>query len=107
MGTVTRLGARRSGFRTPVRRQAIFLLTKTVQTDSGHRSYFPVVKRRRRHVGHSSLAIAGVENEWSYVARTPIRLRGVDRDNFKFRLSLFCRGEYNIKKNTEEIDCGL
>lgn len=33
--------------------------------------HFPGIKRRRREVGHQSLSIAEVQNEWSYASTSP------------------------------------
>jgi hypothetical protein len=39
---------------------------------------------------HSSLSSAEVKNEWSYTSKSPIRLHGMDKDNFAFYLYRMC-----------------
>jgi len=43
---------------------------------------FPEVKRPEREVEHSPPSSAEVMNKWSCTSAVPIRLRGLDRDNF-------------------------
>jgi hypothetical protein len=50
----------------------------------GHRGSFPAVKRLGHEVNHSSPSNDEVKQEWSYTSSPPIRLHGVDRENFTF-----------------------
>jgi hypothetical protein len=50
------------------------------------RRFLPVVKRPERKVNHSRLSSAEVKNDWSHTSSPPIRIHGVDRDNFAFIL---------------------
>jgi hypothetical protein len=40
------------------------------------------VKQRERKVNHSPPSSVEVKNEWSYTFTPPLRLHGLDRDNF-------------------------
>jgi hypothetical protein len=44
------------------------------------------VKRLGHEVNHNHISSSNTEvkNEWSYTASSPVRLHGVDRENFTF-----------------------
>jgi hypothetical protein len=49
---------------------------------NGYRGSFPQVKRHGREVNHSLPSKAEVRNGWSNTSSSPIRLHGVDKENF-------------------------
>ena len=49
---------------------------------NGYRGSFPHEKRQGREVINSPPSKAEVKNGWSYTSSPPIRLHGVDKENF-------------------------
>jgi hypothetical protein len=49
---------------------------------NGNWGSFLVVKTPGCYISHSATPRAKVKNEWSYIPIPPIRLHGVDRQNF-------------------------
>jgi hypothetical protein len=54
---------------------------------------FPGIKWPKREFDHSPPSSAEVKNEWSYASTPPVRLRGVERDNFS------CTFHFTVKEH--------
>jgi hypothetical protein len=86
---VTRPRTGRSGARNRLG-AGDFSLFQNVETDSGahpasfnrYGASFPGIKWPRRAVTHLLQSSAEVENKWSFTFTPPIRLHGVDKDNY-------------------------
>jgi hypothetical protein len=98
VGLVTRIRVGLAGVQIPAEARYIPVL-QNVQTlwgpssllFNGHRSSFAWIKRVDRDVDHSPPSNSLVKNEWRYACTSPIRLHGVDRNNFTFFIRILCK----------------